>query len=71
MIGEDAFIGSNSALVAPVRIGRDAIVAAGSAVTRDVADGELRLVRGEQLMKPGWADRFHDAMRKKKAEKKN
>jgi bifunctional UDP-N-acetylglucosamine pyrophosphorylase/glucosamine-1-phosphate N-acetyltransferase len=70
IIGERAFIGSNSALVAPVRIGADAIVAAGSAVSRDVADGELRLVRGEQLVKPGWADRFHDAMKKKKAEKK-
>jgi bifunctional UDP-N-acetylglucosamine pyrophosphorylase/glucosamine-1-phosphate N-acetyltransferase len=69
VIGERAFVGSNSALVAPVKIGADAIVAAGSAVTRDVADGELRLVRGEQLVKPGWADRFHDAMRKKKAEK--
>jgi bifunctional UDP-N-acetylglucosamine pyrophosphorylase/glucosamine-1-phosphate N-acetyltransferase len=69
VIGERAFIGSNSALVAPVKIGADAIVAAGSAVTRDVADGELRLVRGEQLVKPGWADRFHDAMKKKKAEK--
>jgi bifunctional UDP-N-acetylglucosamine pyrophosphorylase / glucosamine-1-phosphate N-acetyltransferase len=70
VIGEGAFIGSNSALIAPVKIGRDAIVAAGSAVSRDVADGELRLVRAEQLVKPGWADRFHDAMRKKKAEKK-
>ncbi|MFC3214738.1 bifunctional UDP-N-acetylglucosamine diphosphorylase/glucosamine-1-phosphate N-acetyltransferase GlmU [Novosphingobium panipatense] len=69
VIGDRAFIGSNSALVAPLRIGADAIVAAGSAVTRDVADGELRLVRGEQLVKPGWADRFHDAMKKKKAEK--
>jgi len=69
VIGERAFIGSNSALIAPVKIGADAIVAAGSAVTRDVADGELRLVRGEQLVKPGWADRFHDAMKKKKAEK--
>lgn len=69
VIGERAFIGSNSALVAPVKIGADAIVAAGSAVTRDVMDGELRLVRGEQLVKPGWADRFHDAMKKKKAEK--
>ena len=68
VIGERAFIGSNSALIAPVKIGADAIVAAGSAVTRDVAAGELRLVRGEQLVKPGWADRFHDAM-KKKAEK--
>jgi len=70
VIGEGAFIGSNSSLIAPVKIGRDAIVAAGSAVSRDVADGELRLVRGEQLVKPGWADRFHDAMRRKKAERK-
>ena len=70
VIGERAFIGSNSALVAPVKIGADAIVAAGSAVTRDVAPGELRLVRGEQLVKPGWADRFHDAMKKKKAAEK-
>ncbi|PTR06839.1 MULTISPECIES: bifunctional UDP-N-acetylglucosamine diphosphorylase/glucosamine-1-phosphate N-acetyltransferase GlmU [unclassified Novosphingobium] len=70
VIGERAFIGSNSALIAPVRIGADAIVAAGSAVSRDVSDGELRLVRAEQLVKPGWADRFHDAMKKKKAESK-
>jgi bifunctional UDP-N-acetylglucosamine pyrophosphorylase/glucosamine-1-phosphate N-acetyltransferase len=69
VIGENAFIGSNSALIAPVTIGRDAIVAAGSAVSRDVAAGDLRMVRAEQLVKPGWADRFHDAMRKKKAGK--
>jgi bifunctional UDP-N-acetylglucosamine pyrophosphorylase / glucosamine-1-phosphate N-acetyltransferase len=67
IIGERAFIGSNSALVAPVSIGADAIVAAGSTVSRDVAAGELRMVRAEQLVKPGWADRFHDAMQKKKA----
>ncbi len=70
VIGERAFIGSNSALIAPVRIGADAIVAAGSAVSRDVSPGELRMVRAEQLVKPGWADRFHDAMKKKKLEKK-
>ncbi|WP_231736296.1 MULTISPECIES: bifunctional UDP-N-acetylglucosamine diphosphorylase/glucosamine-1-phosphate N-acetyltransferase GlmU [unclassified Sphingopyxis] len=69
VIGENAFIGSNSALIAPVTIGRDAIVAAGSAVSRDVAAGDLRMVRAEQLIKPGWADRFHDTMRKKKAGK--
>ena len=69
VIGDRAFIGSNSALIAPVKIGADAIVAAGSAVSRDVADGELRMVRAEQLVKPGWADRFHDAMKRKKAEK--
>ena len=70
VIGERAFIGSNSALIAPVKIGADAIVAAGSAVSRDVADGELRMVRAEQLVKPGWADRFHDAMKRKKADSK-
>lgn len=70
VIGPRAFIGSNSALIAPVKIGADAIVAAGSAVSRDVADGELRMVRGEQLVKPGWADRFHDTMKKKKAAEK-
>ncbi|HEY6816581.1 MAG TPA: bifunctional UDP-N-acetylglucosamine diphosphorylase/glucosamine-1-phosphate N-acetyltransferase GlmU [Croceibacterium sp.] len=67
-IGPRAFIGSNSALIAPVRIGADAIVGAGSAVSRDVADGELRMVRAEQLVKPGWADRFHDAMKRKKSD---
>lgn len=70
VIGERAFIGSNSALVAPVTVGADAIIAAGSTVSRDVAPGELRMVRAEQLVKPGWADRFHDAMKKKKAAEK-
>ena len=69
-IGERAFIGSNSALIAPVSIGADAIVAAGSAVSRDVSAGELRMVRAEQLIKPGWADRFHDTMKKKKEAEK-
>jgi bifunctional UDP-N-acetylglucosamine pyrophosphorylase / glucosamine-1-phosphate N-acetyltransferase len=66
VIGEGAFIGSNSALVAPVKIGAGAIVGAGSTVTKDVADGELRLVRAEQSAKLGWADRFNEAMRRKK-----
>ena len=70
VIGARAFIGSNSSLIAPVKIGADAIVGAGSAVSGDVADGELRLVRAEQLVKPGWADRFHDAMKKRKTEGK-
>ncbi|QKG70318.1 bifunctional UDP-N-acetylglucosamine diphosphorylase/glucosamine-1-phosphate N-acetyltransferase GlmU [Erythrobacter mangrovi] len=70
VIGERAFIGSNSALIAPVTIGADAIVAAGSAVSRDVGAGDLRMVRAEQLVKQGWADRFHDTMKKKKAAEK-
>jgi len=70
VIGDGAFIGSNSALVAPVTIGADAIVGAGSTVSQDVEPGELRIVRAEQTAKPGWAARFHAAMKKKKAEKK-
>jgi bifunctional UDP-N-acetylglucosamine pyrophosphorylase/glucosamine-1-phosphate N-acetyltransferase len=71
VIGDRAFIGSNSALVAPVTIGADSIVAAGSTVSRDVGAGDLRMVRGEQIVKPGWADRFHDTMKKKKAAQKD
>jgi bifunctional UDP-N-acetylglucosamine pyrophosphorylase / glucosamine-1-phosphate N-acetyltransferase len=57
-IGEGAFIGSNSALVAPVTIGSGAIVAAGSVVTRDVGDDALAVARGVQEEKSGWAARF-------------
>jgi bifunctional UDP-N-acetylglucosamine pyrophosphorylase/glucosamine-1-phosphate N-acetyltransferase len=45
VIGDGAFIGSNSSLVAPVRIGKDATVGAGSSVSRDVPDGSLCLTR--------------------------
>jgi bifunctional UDP-N-acetylglucosamine pyrophosphorylase/glucosamine-1-phosphate N-acetyltransferase len=65
-IGEGAFIGSNSALVAPVAIGAGAIVGAGSVVTRDVAADALAVARGAQQEKPGWAARFRAAMRAKK-----
>ena len=66
-IGANAFIGSNSALVAPVAIGDGAIVGAGSVVTADVAPGALALARGTQTVKPGWATRFTAAMRARKA----
>lgn len=69
VIGEGAFIGSNSALVAPVTIGAGAIVGAGSAVTRDVEADALRLVRSAQESKPGWAKRFRERMSAKKAAK--
>ncbi len=65
-IGAGAFIGSNSALVAPVSIGAGAIVGAGSVVTADVSDDALVLVRPAQQEKPGWAKRFRDAMTAKK-----
>ena len=54
-IGERAFIGSNTALVAPVEIGAGAIVAAGSVVTRDVPADALTVARGQQIDKPGRA----------------
>ncbi|WP_426166522.1 bifunctional UDP-N-acetylglucosamine diphosphorylase/glucosamine-1-phosphate N-acetyltransferase GlmU [Sandarakinorhabdus sp. DWP1-3-1] len=60
-IGVGAFIGSNSALVAPVTIGDGAIVAAGSTVTTDVAADALALVRPPQIEKPGWAADFRAA----------
>ena len=69
VIGEGAFVGSNSALVAPVTIGAGAIVGAGSTVTRDVEPDALRLVRPEQQSKPGWAKRFREMMTAKKAAK--
>ena len=57
-IGAGAFIGSNSALVAPVIIGEGAYVASGSVVTRDVEPGALAIARGRQANKPDWAERF-------------
>lgn len=65
-IGAGAFIGSNSALVAPVTIGDGAIVGAGSVITSDVEPGALALGRGAQAAKPGWATRFAAAMRARK-----
>jgi bifunctional UDP-N-acetylglucosamine pyrophosphorylase / glucosamine-1-phosphate N-acetyltransferase len=64
-IGAGAFIGSNSALVAPVSIGAGAIVGAGSVVTKDVEADALALVRPEQTAKPGWAARFREKMKRK------
>ncbi len=65
-IGAGAFIGSNSALVAPVVIGDGAVVAAGSVITRDVAANAIAVARGEQNERPGAAARRRD---KKKSEK--
>ena len=52
-IGARSFIGSNTALVAPVRVGDGALVAAGSTITEDVPDNTLALARGRQVNKPG------------------
>ena len=68
-IGAGAFIGSNSALVAPVTIGDGAIVGAGSVVTQDVEADALALVRPPQTARAGWATRFRAAMTAKKQAK--
>jgi bifunctional UDP-N-acetylglucosamine pyrophosphorylase/glucosamine-1-phosphate N-acetyltransferase len=57
-VGEGAFIGSNTALVAPVRIGAGAMTGSGSVITKDVAADALALERAPQTEKPGWAARF-------------
>jgi bifunctional UDP-N-acetylglucosamine pyrophosphorylase/glucosamine-1-phosphate N-acetyltransferase len=67
VIGEGAFIGSNTALVAPVTIGPGAIVGAGSVITKDVAPDSLAVERSEQRGIAGWAKRFRDRMLAKRA----
>jgi bifunctional UDP-N-acetylglucosamine pyrophosphorylase/glucosamine-1-phosphate N-acetyltransferase len=57
-IGAGAFIGSNSALISPVKIGDGAFIATGSVVNRDVAPDAMAIERGELTQKPGWAARF-------------
>lgn len=53
-IEDDAFIGSNTQLVAPVKVGRGATIGAGSTITKDAPAGELTLSRSKQLTIPGW-----------------
>jgi bifunctional UDP-N-acetylglucosamine pyrophosphorylase/glucosamine-1-phosphate N-acetyltransferase len=65
-IGAGAFIGSNSALVAPVTIGEGAIVGAGSVMTKDVSADALALARPEQREVTGWAAKFRKAMQARK-----
>lgn len=65
-IGEGAFIGSNSALVAPVTIGAGAIVGAGSVITKAVAEDSLAVTRAEQRGLYGWAKKFREKAAAKK-----
>ena len=57
VIGDGAFIGSDTMLVAPVRVGTEAVTGAGSVITRDVPDGSLALERGEQRSIEGYTER--------------
>ena len=65
-IGAGAFIGSNTALVAPVSVGDGAIIGAGSTITKDVAADELAVARGDQKGLAGWAARFRKRQQAKK-----
>ena len=61
IIGAGAFIGSNTALVAPVRVGAGSMVGAGSTIAADVADGDLAVGRAATKTVTGGAQRFRDA----------
>ena len=69
-VGEGAFVGSNSSLVAPVTIGAGAYVGSGSVITKDVEPDGLAVARGRQIQKTGWATSFRDKMAAIKAAKK-
>ena len=56
-IGDGAFIGTNTSLVAPITIGEGAYIGAGSTITKDVPAGALAVARGHQVVKDGWAAR--------------
>ena len=63
-VGKGAFIGSNSALVAPVKVGDNAYVGSGSVITDDVPAGALALGRGRQVNKAGWKPKRAAAAKK-------
>ena len=68
-IGDGAFVGTNSSLVAPVKIGKGAYLGSGGVITKDVPEGALAVARSEQVNKEGWADRYNAAQKKRKAKK--
>ena len=66
VIGDGAFIGTNSSLVAPVTIGAGAYLGSGGVITADVPDDALAVARAAQSNKPGWAARYRAAKAKRK-----
>ncbi|MBR0934499.1 bifunctional UDP-N-acetylglucosamine diphosphorylase/glucosamine-1-phosphate N-acetyltransferase GlmU [Bradyrhizobium jicamae] len=69
LIGEGAFIGSNSSLVAPVTIGKGAYVGSGSVITKDVPDDALAVERSQQTIRDGGAARYREIKTRAKAQK--
>ena len=70
VIGEEVFIGTNAALVAPVTVGDRANVAAGSTIGKDVEADALAIARGRQENRPGWAKLYRQRLEKLKAERR-
>ena len=68
-IGARAFIGSNTMLVAPVRVGHGAMTGSGSVITRDVPDDALAVARADQQTKPGLARKLFEMLKVKKAKR--
>ncbi len=69
-VGADAFIGSNTMLVAPVTVGAGALTASGSVITSDVPADALAVARGKQMNKPGFAKKLMDRLRAAKVAKR-
>jgi bifunctional UDP-N-acetylglucosamine pyrophosphorylase/glucosamine-1-phosphate N-acetyltransferase len=69
-VGKGAFVGSNSSLVAPVKIGDGAFIGSGSVITRNVEPNALALERSAQEHRPGWAAKFRAMMTKRKSGQK-
>jgi len=69
VIGDGAFVGTNSSLVAPVKIGKGAYLGSGGVITKDVPADALAVARAEQVNKEGWAKRYNAAQKKRKAKK--
>lgn len=67
VLGPGVFVGSNSALVAPVKIGKGAYIGAGSVITKDVSADALALERATQEERPGWAAKFRALIMRRKA----
>jgi bifunctional UDP-N-acetylglucosamine pyrophosphorylase/glucosamine-1-phosphate N-acetyltransferase len=65
-VGDNVFIGSDSQLVAPVRVGAGAFIAAGTTLTEDVPEDALALSRAPQVVKPGWARLRRERLKQKK-----
>jgi len=70
-VGKGAFIGSNTSLVAPVKVGDGAYIGSGSVISKDVAPDALALERSPQTQREGWAAKFRTLMAKRKRPAQN